>query len=841
MGNNKKTFFIILCIAVLIAGAVGAYYFVYKPYVSQLSVSLSNSRASSVPSHLKYFGFWGEGPINDLAASYTNIVTINPINPSFSTGPALLAAAKSRGLDIVVIFPQASLNTNYLRPYFDPTSGKMEWPNFRTVIQSFIDGGGRITAISLMDEPQGYNEQHQLDWEVAKLDINYAAGKIKEVFPNIPIYINFGPIGWYSETEVVTSSFPQNIDWIGIDCYGHWTHCGKRDFSFPEQLETLKHHKLSHQKIIIIPQAFRDIDRNAPIYGQGLNEDQISVLADQYYTLAKNEPDVIGIFLFHYWLHPEFIGFEGLNSTLQNKFINMGKAVIGTPPVPVNKTPIGYIDVIDGNGNVLGWTFDPDQSSNSNGIDFYIDGPVGSGTFAGTDITDGLRPDINSIYGITGNHAYAFRIPDNFRNGQQHSIYAYGIDLDDSSNASKALLGSSPKTFTLTVANPTCSAPLTETQTLSCPVGSSGSIIQSRSKATYPSCAWGGWTTTSNTCAVNSHILTVNKTGTGSGTAGPSGAYNSGQVVTLTQSPNTGSTFTGWTGDTDCTNGSVTMTADKICIATFSLNTTPTPTATPTATATPSPTPDTTTPIISSISTTNIGQLTASINWTTNESANGQVEFLVGPCPGVSNCLTPIVSQLTINHGINLSGLIANTSYTYRVKSKDALGNLAVSSNQTFRTLSTPSPTPTPTSTPTPTPTAIPTPTATPTAIPTATATPTPTPLARLKLVKTASSPKVYYITEKNFKRWIPTAEIFLSYGNRWQDILTIPQNQLNAIPDNILIKLPTSPKVYKLENNTKRWITTADAFNRNGFKWDEVAPVNQTELDYYQTGTNIQ
>jgi hypothetical protein len=81
----------------------------------------------------------------------------------------------------------------------------------------------------------------------------------------------------------------------------------------------------------------------------------------------------------------------------------------------------------------------------------------------------------------------------------------------------------------------------------------------------------------------SSHTLTVNKMGTGSGTvtSSPTGIdcgadcsehYTSGTVVTLTVTAASGSTFTGWGGDADCSDGQVTMDASKTCIANFDLS-----------------------------------------------------------------------------------------------------------------------------------------------------------------------------------------------------------------------------------------------------------------------------
>lgn len=84
--------------------------------------------------------------------------------------------------------------------------------------------------------------------------------------------------------------------------------------------------------------------------------------------------------------------------------------------------------------------------------------------------------------------------------------------------------------------------------------------------------------------ATSTYTLSVSKAGTGSGTvtSSPAGIscgadcsepYSSGTSVILTATAASGSTFAGWSGDSDCSDGAVTMNANKTCTATFNQTT----------------------------------------------------------------------------------------------------------------------------------------------------------------------------------------------------------------------------------------------------------------------------
>jgi type VI protein secretion system component Hcp len=93
---------------------------------------------------------------------------------------------------------------------------------------------------------------------------------------------------------------------------------------------------------------------------------------------------------------------------------------------------------------------------------------------------------------------------------------------------------------------------------------------------------------------------------------------------------------------------------------------------------------DTTPPVISAVSALGITSGGATIVWATNEAADSQVEY--GNTTGYGSA-TALNAQGVTSHSQALTGLSGETVYHYRVKSRDAAGNLTVSDDYTFTTL----------------------------------------------------------------------------------------------------------------------------------------------------------
>ncbi len=101
------------------------------------------------------------------------------------------------------------------------------------------------------------------------------------------------------------------------------------------------------------------------------------------------------------------------------------------------------------------------------------------------------------------------------------------------------------------------------------------------------------------------------------------------------------------------------------------------------------PAPDTTPPSIYNVTVSILTATSASISWTTSQSADSQVEFGVSVSYG---SLTSHNPSMRTDHMQRVGGLVPDTLYHYRVRSIDGAGNLELSGDFVFITLSSPSP-----------------------------------------------------------------------------------------------------------------------------------------------------
>ena len=94
-------------------------------------------------------------------------------------------------------------------------------------------------------------------------------------------------------------------------------------------------------------------------------------------------------------------------------------------------------------------------------------------------------------------------------------------------------------------------------------------------------------------------------------------------------------------------------------------------------------TPDTTPPVVSNITVNPLAATSATVNWTTNEPADGRVEYGTTTNYGST---TPLQPGLVLSHAISIAGLSASTEYHFRIHTRDSSLNPALPSGGTFTT-----------------------------------------------------------------------------------------------------------------------------------------------------------
>jgi hypothetical protein len=110
-------------------------------------------------------------------------------------------------------------------------------------------------------------------------------------------------------------------------------------------------------------------------------------------------------------------------------------------------------------------------------------------------------------------------------------------------------------------------------------------------------------------------------------------------------------------------------------------------------------------------------------------------------------------------------------------------------------------------------------------------------------LVLKGSGEKIY-VLENNQKRWITSLEAFEWHGYRWEQVNVVDDTFLDRFADGrplyVLLKCGLSAHIYALEDGQKRWIKDIETFKTEGFVWEDVKFIGCNTLRQIPTGLPI-
>ncbi|MEZ4617990.1 MAG: hypothetical protein R2867_21110 [Caldilineaceae bacterium] len=92
---------------------------------------------------------------------------------------------------------------------------------------------------------------------------------------------------------------------------------------------------------------------------------------------------------------------------------------------------------------------------------------------------------------------------------------------------------------------------------------------------------------------------------------------------------------------------------------------------------------------------------------------------------------------------------------------------------------------------------------------------------------------------ENGRKRIFPTAEIFLSHGYHWQQVVRISEKELTALPDGVPMAFRDGTlirgsgyTIFVVEKGLKRPFLEADDFQGMGYRWENIIQIPDEQLN---------
>jgi len=107
------------------------------------------------------------------------------------------------------------------------------------------------------------------------------------------------------------------------------------------------------------------------------------------------------------------------------------------------------------------------------------------------------------------------------------------------------------------------------------------------------------------------------------------------------------------------------------------------------------------------------------------------------------------------------------------------------------------------------------------------------------RLIKLENDSTVYWVSPNNLKIPMVSAEVFLSYGNKWTDVVTVPQSEFDYYQTAKYIWLNGSGAIYKIKDGVRKYIPSA-IWNPAGIDPSAIINVNKIDLNSYTTGNPL-
>lgn len=285
---------------------------------------------------LRYFGYamvdCGTNYIDEVA-SFTNLAHLCITLPS-DTIVSRLDRFAARGVKAIInldsIFFMNTVDRGCIPDPFQDRSCVLTTlrPDYRTRWNTFVQTNQlklqetKIGAFWVKDEPAWNN--------LSVSSLAAAANIVKTDFPSVP---TLAIEGWPSMERF---QMPSSIDWIGFDFYG--VRNPTTNAQYQRYFSILKSRRQAHQKLfIVVDGAWRaSLQGSTGIFPWpgvgGLSQSEMAEVAQNYYTLAKSDPNVVGIGV-SLWpsgiVTPDQIGSRDLPAAVRSQHIQIGKSITG--------------------------------------------------------------------------------------------------------------------------------------------------------------------------------------------------------------------------------------------------------------------------------------------------------------------------------------------------------------------------------------------------------------------------------------------------------------------------------------------------------------------------------